>query len=114
MIHIKFPLGMPVREDGLLNYSCDPEIIEQLPRSWRKYWSYIDFDIVFEPEEPESPDNPLSNTLRESEKEVSILDLNKDRKTKLTAIALEELSDQEKEEKPKNDILKSIKDSIKD
>ena len=96
--------NIPWLEDGLTNdYGIEVEIINTLPLRARRHWRHVDFDAWYklngwgEPEPPESPDNPLSNTLRESEKPVDVVELSEERKTKLKAIALGEITDQKKE-----------------
>lgn len=91
--------GIPLLPEGQTNPMISNELLFQLPQHLRRwsYWSIIDLKLYFE-EEPDSPNNSLSNVSRESEKPLDVFNLNEKRKAKLKAIALNEVKEQREDE----------------
>ncbi len=77
--------------DGRINASVPQDYLLALPLHYRRHWMYLDWDLVFPPEEPESPDNVLSIVSRESEVYQDLFKLNQEKKDKLKSIAFGEL-----------------------
>ena len=88
---------MPIRHDGCRNGQIDHEMLMALPPSWRRFWTIIDLDTVFGEERLERLAPEPTELMKISETEPDLLEWQKEKRIKLKAITLGELSRKEYE-----------------
>ncbi len=89
------PPEMPLRKDGVRNGQIDHDMLMALPPSWRKFWTIIDLDTVFGEERLERTAPEPTELMKISETEPDLLAWQKEKRLKLKAITLGELSRKE-------------------